>query len=45
MKWERVSELHTKFGEANEITRLAMCKLVSNVRQTKNVVTDQKQDK
>lgn len=34
-----------KLGEANEITRLAMCKLVSNLCQTKNVVTGQKQDK
>lgn len=34
-----------KFGEANDITRLTMCKLVSNVHQTKNIVTDQKQDK
>lgn len=45
MKWECFPELHMKFGEANEIIRLAMYKLVSNLRQTTNVLVDQKQGK
>lgn len=34
-----------KFGESNEITRFAMCKLARNLSQTTNAVTDQEQDK
>lgn len=45
MKWECFSELCTTFGEPNEITRFAICKLVRNLSQTKNVVTNQEQDK
>lgn len=45
MKWECSSELCTKFAEPDEITRFAICKLVGNLSQTKNVVMDQEQDK